>query len=111
MKQDERDRLRKLRQNTRQQSKRLVARGIIEAKECCERCGERPPPQARINGHVIPGLQKHHPNIEDPYTIEWLCRRCHHAEHGQKYISDLDVAQRSIWRHNAYGLRRVKDSF
>lgn len=41
----------------------------------CERCGEKR------------GVQGHHHDYSKPLDVEWLCFKCHRAEHGQTVVA------------------------
>lgn len=51
-----------------------LAHGIIERPEACQRCGDRP-------DHTLHG---HHASYYHPIDVEWLCSKCHKAEHRKK---------------------------
>ncbi len=59
------------------------SRKIIKPTSC-ERCERK---VARIEGH--------HDDYTKPLKVEWLCRRCHGAEHRKKYNKEVEVCERA----------------
>ena len=53
--------------NARSYANVYLRRGLIERKPC-ERCGSE-------------NSQMHHEDYSKPLAVEWLCRKCHLAEH------------------------------
>lgn len=98
-------RLQRLKWATRQQSKRLVARGVLRKAVECEKCGAAPQTAMRSNGRPQPWLEMHHPDYNDPTKIVWLCKKCHLGLHGQTLKVTPYLAEPLMWAHNAYGLR------
>lgn len=47
-----------------------VDKGTIAKPDHCENCGEA----KRLHGH--------HPDIQKPLEVKWVCAKCHKAEHG-----------------------------
>lgn len=48
---------------------RALKSGKLVRADSCERCGT----SAALDGH--------HPDYSKPLEVEWLCRKCHRAEH------------------------------
>ena len=51
--------------------------------ECCESCG------AATNSRLLHG---HHADYSKPLEVEWLCRKCHLAEHDKTERLEVTTA-------------------
>lgn len=63
-------------ERTKQQARYMlqaaIAEGIVIKPAACERCLGNTPSYA---------LHGHHSDYAKPYDVEWLCIKCHSAEH------------------------------
>lgn len=59
----------RMHERTRSITRRLIKSGGLRPQPC--RCGETK-------------VQAHHTDYNDPYTVMWVCRQCHRAEHDYK---------------------------
>jgi ribosomal protein S27AE len=60
----------RVKQAARRATRLMVRRGEVRpGPDACERCGRGV------------RLVCHHRNYADPAAIDWLCVKCHHAEH------------------------------
>jgi hypothetical protein len=60
--------------------RRALEAGELSRPEACQRCGIVPKP-LRDGRSAIQG---HHPDYTKPLEVEWLCHRCHVAQHRQE---------------------------
>ncbi len=61
------------RSRARQRVQEAVKTGRLVKPHACERCGFIPKRVSEIHGH--------HADYSRPLDVEWLCERCHRAEH------------------------------
>lgn len=50
--------------------KRAIEKGVLMRPDECERCG------------TVALIQAHHSDYTKPLDVDWLCSKCHSAEHG-----------------------------
>lgn len=63
-----------VKQRARTAARRAVALGILIRPGVCEKCHSSPSSRSgKIHGH--------HPDYSKPLEVEWLCAKCHRAEH------------------------------
>lgn len=65
--------------NTKRKAQQLLNRAIkagrIRRPETCSRCGVKPRNRKRS------GILGHHHNYSKPYSVTWVCERCHKELH------------------------------
>jgi hypothetical protein len=69
-----------------------VRAGKMVRPDRCARCGKK----GRIQGH--------HADYSKPLEVEWVCTKCHGAEH-RKLRNDADAARRARLRDPAHSIR------
>lgn len=68
----------KIKRKAHQTVQSAVKRGDVIRPKSCPRCGG------------TKRIEAHHPDYTKPLQIEWLCRKCHFAEHGKpKFYSTV----------------------
>lgn len=58
--------------SARRMVRQRVSYGLIIRPDHCARCSSPCKPEA------------HHRDYSKPYEVEWICRKCHLAEHGKQ---------------------------
>ena len=64
--------------------RRAVRSCRIAKPSTCSRCGRE---ASRIEGH--------HNDYTKPLKVEWLCTKCHGAEHRKKYNKEVEVCEQA----------------
>jgi len=68
---------RKLREQSRYQTSKLIKQGLLIRPNKCDQCDKSLK------------IEAHHKNYNNPFDIAWLCRTCHRKHHRGKFFSTI----------------------